>query len=295
MRAGDHRRACLINDAVLQARRAGGEIADDPGLPYHRRFVWTGRPLAGASVLVRCYHGLGDTLMASRFLAPLRDRARHVTVEAPQALVPLLARMGVADRILAFDPAAPLPPDAVDVEIMELAHALRLGPGDAPGVPPALATAPLASQTVGFCWRAGEWLSDRSLPFERLAPLLAACGRPLLSLQHGPALADARRLDPDLFTGPARGDDTLERTASLVACAAVVVSVDTMIAHLALLLGRPTIVLLKADADWRWGRPDGPSPWYPDAILLRQRTAGDWTGPLAALASHLEADVTAEG
>ena len=287
MRAGDHRRAWPIGDAVLAARLERGETADDPALPYHRRFVWTGRTLDGASVLVRCYHGLGDTLMAARFLAPLRGRARRVTLEAPPVLAPLLARIGVADRVVPFEHAAPLPPDERDVEIMELGHALRLEPGEATGLPPPVAPAPLASGTVGFCWRAGEWLSDRSVPFELLAPLLCASGRPLLSLQHGPALAAARRHHPDLFAGPSRGDDDLERTASLVAGAAIVVSVDTMIAHLALLLGRPTIVLLKADADWRWASPDRRSAWYPDAVLLRQRDAGDWAAPLASLAPLL--------
>ncbi len=290
MRAGDHRRAFRINDAVLRARLERGETADDPALPYHRRFVWTGRSPTDASVLVRCYHGLGDTLMASRFLPALRERARHVTVEAQRPLVPLLASMRVADRVLPFDHAAPLLPAEIDLEITELAHALRLGPADARSPPPPVTAAPIEAGTIGFCWRAGEWLSDRSVPLDALAARLRASGRPPLSLQHGPALADAHRRHPDLFSGPGRGDDDLGRTASLVAAADVVVSVDTMIAHLALLLGRKTVVLLKQDADWRWGSPDGFSPWYPDAILLRQRRAGDWTDPLAALASHLRAE-----
>ncbi len=289
MRAGDHRRAWLIGDAVLAARLERGETADDPALPYHRRFVWTGRTLDGASVLVRCYHGLGDTLMAARFLAPLRDRARHVTLEAPRVLAPLLARIGIADRVVPFEHAAPLPPDDCDVEIMELGHALRLEPGEATGLPPPVAPAPLASGTVGFCWRAGEWLPDGSVPGARRPPRPRAPARPLLARQHGPALDAARHRHPDLFAGPSRGDDDLERTASLVAGAAIVVSVDTMIAHLALLLGRPTIVLLKADADWRWASPDRRTAWYPDAVLLRQRDAGDWAPLLAALAPLLTA------
>ncbi len=286
MRRGDHGRAFQINDAVLQARLARGEVPDDPARPYHERFVWTGRRLAGRCVLVRCHHGLGDTLMAARFLAPLAGIARRVTVEAPLPLVPFLA--GLPDfRVVPFDHAAPLPPDEVDVEIMELGHALRLGPRDATPSAPPVVPATIASGSVGFCWRAGDWLADRSVPLAALAPVLRGSGRALVSLQHGPALREARRRFPDLLQGPGRPDDTVERTASLVAGAAVVVTVDTMLAHLALLLGRRTIVLLKRDPDWRWGEPGGGSPWYPDAVLLRQERDGDWTPVLARLRALL--------
>ena len=99
MRNGDVAASFRINDAVLARRRAAGAVFDDPSLPYHARFVWNGRPVAGAHVLVRCYHGLGDTLMAARFLAPLARRARSVAVEAPSPLVALLglvARAGLS-------------------------------------------------------------------------------------------------------------------------------------------------------------------------------------------------------
>ena len=288
MRDGDHARARAVNDAVLAARRQSGAVADDPALPYHARFVWTGRPVDGSRVLVRCYHGLGDTLMMARFLAPLAARAASVTLEAPAALAPLLGRAEPSLRVVPFDHHHPLPPDEVDVEIAELGHALGLGPEDAPPRPPALDAVALADRTVGVCWRAGEWLEARSVPLAALAPPLRASGRPLLALQHGPARQDAMS-HPGLFGGPGADGDPLERTAALVAGCALVVTVDTMVAHLALLLGRPTIVLLRHEADWRWGRPGAESPWYPRATLLRQRREGDWSAPVADLAACLRA------
>jgi hypothetical protein len=60
-----------------------------------------------------------------------------------------------------------------------------------------------------------------------------------------------------------------------------------MPAHLAGTLGRPTWVLLKQDADWRWmqGRED--TPWYPTMRLFRQPRAGDWRGLAQQVASSL--------
>ncbi len=62
--------------------------------------------------------------------------------------------------------------------------------------------------------------------------------------------------------------------------ARLIVTVDTMVAHLAGALGAPTLLLLKHDADWRWGDGDA-TPWYPSLRLLRQYAPADWSAPLA--------------
>ena len=52
--------------------------------------------------------------------------------------------------------------------------------------------------------------------------------------------------------------------------------------HLAGMLGVPTWLLLKHEADWRWMQERADTPWYPSVRLLRQPRAGDWEG----LAGH---------
>ncbi|CAM3896174.1 hypothetical protein [Paracoccus yeei] len=61
MRRGDFAAAWDIAAQGLSLRDPAGR--DDPALPYHLRWVWDGRAFDGRDVLVRCYHGLGDTLM----------------------------------------------------------------------------------------------------------------------------------------------------------------------------------------------------------------------------------------
>jgi ADP-heptose:LPS heptosyltransferase len=67
----------------------------------------------------------------------------------------------------------------------------------------------------------------------------------------------------------------------------LVISVDSMPAHLAGALGRPVWTLLHRDADWRWmeGRDD--SPWYPTMRLFRQHRAGDWEPAIERVAREL--------
>jgi hypothetical protein len=60
-----------------------------------------------------------------------------------------------------------------------------------------------------------------------------------------------------------------------------------MPAHLAASLGRPTWLLLKREADWRWGSGRADTPWYPSMRLFRQPGAADWAGCVDQVAGRL--------
>lgn len=276
MRAGDFPSAWAVSDAVLAARDPA--TRDDPCLPYHLRWVWNGRSPDGKHVLVRCYHGLGDTLQFCRFLALLRQRVASLILEVQPELIGLLRDLPGPDCLVPFRPDAPLPPSECDVEIMELAHMLRVAPGPAPYLRAHPGPRSGPGLLVGVCWQAGGWDPGRSVPLPLLAPLAEVPGVQLVNLQRGPGADDASRPGaPPLLLAGERGMDMAD-TARLLESLDLVVTVDTMIAHLAGALGHQAWVLLQAEADWRWmvGRED--SPWYPGLRLFRQDTAGEWGG-----------------
>lgn len=281
MRHGDFAAAWAVNDAVLAARDPA--TRDDTALPYHLRWVWDGRPLHGRHVLVRCYHGLGDVLQFARYLPALVAIAASVSMEAPPPLVRLLAQFrGV--RLHAFDPARPLPPGEADVEAMELSHALRLAPRHAPY----LEAEPLQVGGVGFCWASGGWDEARDMPAEALRLVVEQVGllSPVISLQRGPAAA---RPPTFAVTDPLDGDMDVLRVARLVAGLEAVVTVDTMMAHLAAALGVPTYILLKHVPDWRWG--ETACPWYGAVRTFRQPAPGDWAGAVRLLQGTIARDI----
>ncbi len=271
MQAGDLPAAWRIGDAVLAARNPA--TRDDPRLPYHERWVWDGTPPDGREVLVRCYHGLGDTLQFARFLPALRARAARVTLECQPALCPLLADWPCIDRLVAFDPAHPLPAGACDVEIMELGHVLRAETAGLGALVPYLhvptdrlaRVRTRAAGAVGLCWQAGGWDPSRSVTLEAMLALPEVTGRHLLSLQRGPAAAEA----DGRFINPGDADEDVVETAALACSAAHVVTVDTMVAHLAGALGCPATVLVKREPDWRWPADGRRSVWYP-TVDVRQ-------------------------
>ena len=277
MRRGDHGAAWGVCESVLAGRDPA--TRDDSALPYHQRWVWDGRRFDGADVLVRCYHGLGDTIQFARHLPSLKRRARSVTVEVQASLVGLIGGMWCADRVVPFDPARPVKPLDCDLEITELPFALREAPGDV--AVPYLRAEParLPAGTVGLCHAAGDWDAGRSVAPELFAPF--AGGRPAVTLVAEPSGLPVLNPEGCPF-------DT-DLTAALVGGCDLVMTVDTMIAHLAGALGRPTWLLLKAEPDWRWVPSARGTAWYPTMRLYHQSTPGDWAPVIAEVARDLAA------
>ena len=267
MRRGDYPGAWRISERVLAARHP--DSRDDPRLPYHQRWVWDGRPFKNRHVLVRCYHGLGDTLQFARYLPLLGAQAASLTVEVQSELLPLLQKLPRVDSLIPFDHEAPLPPAECDLEIMELCFALKTPP-EALSTPylDAVPTA-LPSGTSGLCWQAGGWNAGRAIDQELFRPLTS---RPAVTLVPAPT--------PLPVLNPGGCPQDLGLTASLVAGVDLIITVDTMIAHLAGALNRPVWLLLMHDPDWRWSVERDGSPWYPSVRLYRQPSPGDWTSVL---------------
>ncbi|NNM77553.1 hypothetical protein HJG53_11600 [Sphingomonas sp. ID1715] len=277
MRAERYAEAWSLGALALAERDPA--TRDDPSLPYHLRWVWDGTPVDGRDVLVRCYHGLGDTIQFARFLPLLAARAASVTLEVQPRLLELLRTLDAGLRLHPFDPARPLPPAEVDLDVTELDFALRATPDCAR--PPYLRApaAILPAGTIGLCYGAGEWDADRSVPPAHFASICQR--RPVLTLVSEPTELAVLNLAGCPFD--------IGATAALVAGCALVVTVDTMIGHLAGALGRPTWLLLKAQPDWRWNPAQASSPWYPSVRQYVQPRAGDWESVIAAVERDLAA------
>jgi tetratricopeptide (TPR) repeat protein len=301
MLLGRFEEAWQISDRTLGQRLAAGQ--DDCHLPRHLRSVWRGESLAGKTVLVRCNHGLGDTIQFIRYIPSLRQRAARVLVEAPRELLPLLASVPGIDHLVALDEVPEASYD-VEIELAELMHAFRTTLETIRAEVPYLSVAPerlMAQQRrlshepgfkagairMGVAWAAGTWRPERSLPAALLAPLAAIPGVVLVNLQREPSgLRLVTRDAPPLVDAEQTSLDIAE-TAAIVRNLDLVISVDTMVAHLAGALGVPVWLLLHHASDWRWMLSGERSPWYPTMRLFRQPTPGDWDSVMADVADRL--------
>jgi hypothetical protein len=284
MRRGEFEPAWEISDAMLRSR------AGQPcwHLPRHLQYVWDGRPLEKKRVLVRCYHGLGDTIQFIRYAPLLQAVAAEVMVWTQDALIPLLRSMRGIDRLLPLHDGSPGVEYDVDLEVMELPHVFRTTLENVPAEIPYLHVDPAVLESdarlaVGIVWKAGDWEERRSIPFPLLAPLADVPGITLHVLQRGPGLAE-RCAEFGIISG---SDEALE-TARIIRALDLLISVDTLPAHLAGALGVPVWNLLHADPDWRWmaGRDD--SPWYPTMRLFRQERRGEWEAVIRRVVAELK-------
>lgn len=285
---GDYRRGFAAYEARIALPRSVATF-------YTQRApFWDGRTLDGEVLLVHCEQGIGDAIQFVRFLPRVRERVRTVVLACHRELHALFAKLEGVSLVVTED--HPTPRFDFQIPLASLARLFEVTleslPAFAPGPYLSLPSLPAKERSrlrVGLVWRAkvpsGTW---KSLSLEQLKPL-ASLPVDWVSLQKEIDPGEAALLRDHfqaLEAGSALRD--FRETAALVQSLDLVVSVDTAVAHLAGALGRPVWILLPRWADWRWMIDRTDSPWYPTAVLFRQRREGDWSIPLCEIAKRLE-------
>ena len=256
---------------------------------------WQGGSLAGKTILVLAEQGAGDTIQFMRYLPLLAKRAQQVIMECPPSLAPLVASM---PGVIAAMPHGGR--SGYDVWTDELSLPRLFGttletiPYPAGYLKPDPARALAWDRhlpeglRIGLAWAGSPLHSNdrrRSMPAAALAPIIAAGGRSIVTLQVGPRARDVAKLF-GLTDRSGRLTDWSE-TAAAISGLDVVITVDTAIAHLAGALGIPAWVMLPFAPDWRWMTARDDSPWYAGMRLFRQDQPGDWTGVAERVATAL--------
>lgn len=285
MRKGMFEEAWKFSDKVLKS----GINRDYYNTPRHFQCIWDGTPLDGKRVLIRCYHGLGDTIQFIRYAQEIKKIAAKVIVWVQPALMKLIKTADGIDEIIPLHDGAPEVEYDVDVEIMELPHVFRTKLSTIPAQVPYLHVSPLSVSkdkthlSVGLVWQGGDWDVYRNVPFELLLPLIEIKGAQFFILQSSAAEAGWKE-----GAGIRTGNYDLYDFARVVRGLDLLITIDSMPAHLAGALNVPVWVMLKADADWRWmeGRTD--CPWYPSMTLFRQKSQGDWEAVVGTVKDEME-------
>jgi len=272
MRRGDFSGAWNISD--LQLRRHAGISCNH--LPRHFQYVWNGTPLAGRRVLIRCYHGLGDTIQFVRCMPMVEAVAAQSFLWVQAPLIPLIRTMRLRSVLL---PLADREPDVdydVHAELMELPYIFRTTLDTIPaGVPYFRVDPPVRHRCgthVGLVWASGRWDARRNVPYPEIARLLELRDVTFYILQRGSAQNEVEAARHIVFAG---SDDPFA-AAQMIKSLDLVISVDSMPAHLAGALAVPVWTLLPSEADWRWMRSRTDCPWYPTMRLFRQKKPDNW-------------------
>jgi hypothetical protein len=267
---------------------------------------WQGESLVGKTLLLTWEQGYGDTLMFLRFIPLAKAMGGTILLEVQPPLVELAATCPGIDQVLV--PGQAMPPFDVHASLLSLPAIFNTDlnsiPADIPylGIPrqvperqkiAALMEKASDQVRVGICWTGSDQYArdaKRSLPSTALGPLSALPGVAWYSLQFGST--ESAPLPGIVTLGPLL--DGFANTACVLSHLDLVITADTVIAHLAGALGIPTLLLLSFIPDWRWmlGRDD--SPWYPTLRLYRQHAPGDWDSIIRRVVEDLTRPATSE-
>ena len=255
--------------------------------------------IRNARVTVRSLHGLGDAVQMLRYAPLLRSVSSSVSYQVPSALLPL---MPYFQGVESFDSLAvvgfhDVSAGKVHVEMMELPYLFRTSLDQLPlrhrylnlPAPHAgrcgTASTATVKKRIGLVWTGGDWDVARWIPFHSLFTLFSDRRFDWWNLQGGDAAYEADKAD--LRSSPELRNGGVLALAQEIATMDLVITIDTLAAHLAGALGVPTWLLLKHNADWRWMAERADSPWYPSMTLFRQHRPGDWDRVVAAVKRRL--------
>jgi hypothetical protein len=145
---------------------------------------------------------------------------------------------------------------------------------------------------VGLVWASGDWNPARSVPLTLLERLTSMDGLEFWNLQGGGSRSEWDGLQGSSLHPAEECIASIPHLAALVAQLDMVITTDTLAAHLAGALGIPAWVMLGYAADWRWQHARTDSPLYPSMRLFRQHWPGDWASVVDDVAAELEKAVT---
>ncbi|WP_170976597.1 tetratricopeptide repeat protein [Rhizobium sp. FKL33] len=281
--------------------------------PLSQQPLWVGQEMPDGRLVVVHEQGFGDVFQFLRLLAPARKRVKELIFVCHRRMFNVLSRLDLFTKtdIQLRSDLEPLPDHDAWLPLMSLPRLARLEPGNVPiGVSRFRVEAERAEKwrrfglrgeskttwRIGLCWQGNPKTAvdiGRSIPLSAMAPLASLADRAnFISLQRHFGLDQAappglRLLSPGSDFDA--GDDAFVDTAAMILSLDLVITSDTVIAHLAGILGRPVWLFLKKAPDWRWGAEGAVAPWYPSMRLFRKKEAGDWRSLFEEAASDLAA------
>ncbi len=266
---------------------------------------WHGEVEGITRLLVYQEQGIGDALICLRLVPLIKDasinaalwlRPELAALVSDQAGLPLIRSEQRPDaEQLGFDRVSPLFGliDALGITADQIPPALTIKASPPRVLHFTRKLESLRHLRVGLCLfgnpnRSDDWA--RSAGADEIDALaeLHEIDWINLSVDARPERDSLKRRLPNL-TDLASEMMDFEASAALIANLDVVVSIDSVIAHLAAALGKPVLLLCPTIADWRWKIGEVCSPWWPTVELFTSERPGDFSNAIEAVATRIGA------
>lgn len=266
----------------LIASKSG--LCDEPDFAEHFGSLWGGENLNGKTIEVFCDQGMGDTVNMLRYLNMMKNRWSCQVVLNCYAFFEQFERLfkdiHYIDRFVKYhEPcdyftnifSLPAILSGIELPIYYPAHFALVMEKGVPLQPP-LETPSIHWQSdnlpkVGVAWKSNpdniELYEKKSISLEVIERLKSDHYH-LYSLCPDECPEFMRKIELN----------NLYETTAAINGLDYIVSVDTVVLHLAGATGSPTFALIPDGCDPRWGVEGESTIWYPSVKLIRQNR--DW-------------------
>lgn len=265
--------------------------------------AWLGEDdIAGRTILLHAEQGFGDTCQFVRYVPMVAARGGRVRLVVQKPLHSLLDGFPDVDIVVGY--GDPLPDFELQCSLMSLPRAFRTELASIPQNVPYIHASPDrvvawarclgppdGRRRIALAWSGSDSVWNRAIPLAKLAPLLSRpeCVFHAVQTEIRPADRDMLTHWPNIVDHSATLRDFAD-TAALLTLMDQVLTVDTVLAHLAGAMALPVWTMLPLGADYRWLTHGGTSPWYPTMRLFRQPAFQDWDSVVEAVARALDAE-----
>lgn len=257
---------------------------------YYKKIIDEAKQYS-TTLLIESEQGFGDIIQTLRYINLLIEKQVVCWVKIPEVLISLAERSFPQTHFISSDAQV----NNIDNTIALMSLPLVMNtfsesaiPNKTPYLIPDKAKVAKWNQLlsneekkrVGLFWRGKRKArnDNRSIDFSVIKSLFANESIEFVVLQKDittPEFIELKKynnvtmLDHDLID--------FDETAAVMANLDLMISIDSAPVHLAGAIGIKTFALLPFAVDWRWMTDRTDSPWYPDTVLYRQKTAGDWS------------------
>ena len=259
---------------------------------------WLGEPLRNKRLIVLGDQGFGDKFLFARFFKLIRQQqpARIFFANLEEPLVKLFAAQNLADKVYAqrcklpeadyYTHMVSLPiPLNINKDNYIVEHAyLHSDPELIKFWQNSLLPYKGLGLKIGIAW-GGQYKNPtdrfRSINLAKLKSLFGIDNCCFFSLQKGhyyQQLLDKYGNINLIDLAPIMTE--FNKTAALLSCLDVVITVDSALANLAGAMGLNAWLMLGKQREWRYGAADNKS-WYPSLRIFEQPKHGDWDSVIA--------------
>jgi len=269
---------------------------------------WDGRPLKEyETLLIYQEQGIGDTLQFSRYIPLVGTRAKNIDIEvkanhyqkwSDPTIEPCSIRKFLHNNYPQIRNSYVKGWNSNDykeytyiVSFMSLPRLFKTTLSNIPSIPYFKSfdqTIKTKKYDIGILWRGSKAHRNdinRSIDTNIAKQFIEKHNDKSfvsLQLEHYQELENCKNLEQ-----PSNAITNIDDTLELINNCSVIISVDSMVAHLAASANKPLLLLHAYSPDWRWMLERRDSPWYPSVINIRQQQRKDWSSVIDSLDNEI--------